>query len=422
MQRLLALIQTRLPVVAAAAFVAIILGMSMHRNGSLTPAFRVFRIDSTSPGFADTRTVTNSIDCVLGGQDPYTVRSFDHWDRVYNYPPIWLGLRYLGVTGRSTNLMAAMMAAMFVVALLALFNVKNWAGAILVFLALISRPILFAIERGNTDLVVFSLLVFGFFLVERQRDEIKRFCEAILIVILVILKLFPIATVVIFIRNRRGLITSLSVAALSVAAFLITSGRRAPMILRNTPKMRYFSYGAYPALAGIVSPISQTWEKFIDHHHGIGSIAAVLVACLSVAVGQRYRQRLYRFLPELNFDTAIGCIAISGLAIYLFSFLNAASFEYRLIFLLGPLAFLLDSSTRGERSGALTVSGLLVLFLLSRSEFHPLANGILDTAVFAGSCAWLGTTLLANLRIPGLRTEESGADSETFLSGPRLRV
>jgi len=186
--------------------------------------------------------------------------------------------------------------------------------------------------------------------------------------------------------------------------------------------MRYFSYGAYPALAGIVSPISRTWEKFIDHHHGIGSIAAVFVACLSVAVGQRYRQRLYRFLPELNFDTAIGCIAISGLAIYLFSFLNAASFEYRLIFLLGPLAFLLDSSTRGERSGALTVSGLLVLFLLSRSEFHPLANGILDTAVFAGSCAWLGTTLLANLRIPGLRTEESGADSETFLSGPRLRV
>jgi hypothetical protein len=186
--------------------------------------------------------------------------------------------------------------------------------------------------------------------------------------------------------------------------------------------MRYFSYGAYPVLAAIVSPISRTWEEFVDHHHGIGSIVAIFVACFSVAVGTRYRQRLYQFLPELNFDTAIGCIAISGLAIYLFSFLNAASFEYRLIFLLGPLAFLLDSSSRGERSGALPVSGLLVLFLVTRSEFHPLANGLLDGAVFVGSSAWLGTALIANLQILGKRAENSGEPSEHSYLAPGFRV
>jgi len=145
MQRFLFLVQARLPVVAAVAFVAVVLGTSVHRHGSLPLAFRTFRIESTTPGFADTRTVTNSIDCVLNGQDPYTVRRFDPWERVYNYPPIWLGLRYLGVTGRSTNLMAAMMTAIFIIALLVLFSVRSWAGAILVFFALISRPILFAI-------------------------------------------------------------------------------------------------------------------------------------------------------------------------------------------------------------------------------------------------------------------------------------
>jgi Protein of unknown function (DUF2029). len=422
MQRLLSLIQTRLPVVAAVAFVAIILGTNMHKHGSLTRAFRAFRIESTTPGFADTRTVTNSIDCVLSGQDPYTVRSFDVWNRVYNYPPIWLGLRYLGVTGRSTNLMAAIMTAIFIAALLVLFSVRSWAGAILVFFALVSRPILFAIERGNIDLVIFSLLVFGFFLIGRQRDEIKRLCEAILIVVLVVLKLFPIATVVVFIRNRRGLITSLAVAALSIAAFLITSGRRVPLILRNTPQMRYFAYGAYPALAAIVSPISSTLGKMVDQHHGIASVTAIFVACFSVAIGTRYRQRLHQFLPELNFDKANGCIAISGLAIYLFSFVSGASFEYRLIFLLGPLAFLVDSISRGEWLRALPASFLLVLFLVTRSEFHQLANGILDVAVFAGSSAWLGTTLLANLQIPGLWAENPGESSEAFLSGSKFRV
>jgi hypothetical protein len=404
MQRFLSLIQTRLPVVAAVAFIAIILGTSVHRHGSLPLGFRAFRVDSTSPSFADTRTVTNSIDCLLSGQDPYTVRSFDFLNRVYNYPPIWLGLRYLGVTGRSTNLMAAMMAALFIVALLVLFNVRIWPGAILVFLALISRPVLFAIERGNTDLFIFSLLVFGFFLIERQRDEIKRICKAILIVILVVLKLFPIATVVVFIRNRRGLITALAVAALSLAAFLITSGRRVPLILRNTPQMTYFSYGAYPVLAAIVSPISWTIGQIVDHHHGIASVIAIFVACSSVAVGTAYRRRLYRFLPELNFDTPTGCIAISGLAIYLFSFVSGASFEYRLIFLLGPLAFLEESINRGDRLHALPASVLLVLFLVTRSEIHRLPNELLDAVVFIGSSAWLGTTLMANLQIPGRQT------------------
>jgi hypothetical protein len=304
--------------------------------------------------------------------------------------------------------MAATMTTIFIVALLVLFSVRSWTGALLVFLALTSRPILFAIERGNVDLVIFSLLVFGFFLIEQQRDEFKQFSEATLIVILVVLKLFPIATVVVFIRNRRGLITSLAVATLSLAALLITSGRKVPLILRNTPQARYFSYGAYPVLAAIVDPISWTIGRLVDENHGIASVTAILVACISVAVGTIYRQRLYKFLSELNFDTPTGCIAISGLAIYLFSFVSGASYEYRLIFLLGPLAFLVDGTSRGERSRSLPASILLVLFLVTRSEILRLPNEFLDAVVFIGSSAWLGTTLVANLQIPDQRAEKSG--------------
>ena len=409
MQRFLSLIQTRLPVLASVTFVAIVLGTSVHRHGSLPGAFRVFRVDSTSPSFADTRTVTNSIDCLLSGQDPYTVRSFDFLNRVYNYPPLWLGLRYFGVTGRSTNLMAAIMAVSFIIALLLLFSVRSWLSAILVFLALISRPIMFAIERGNIDLVVFSLLVFGFFLVKRQREEIRTLGEAVLIVILVVLKLFPIAAVVVFIRNRRGLITSLAVVILSVAAFLITSGQKAVLILRNTPQERYFSYGAYPALAAIVVRLPAAIGRIVDDHHGIASVLSILVACLSVAVATTYRQRLYEFLPELDFDTSPGRIAISGLAIYLFSFVSGASYEYRLIFLLAPLAFLVDCIGRGERPRLLVPCVMLVLFLLTRSEHHRVPNELLDIAVFIGASAWLGTALIANITVTTARDTAAGS-------------
>jgi hypothetical protein len=101
---------------------------------------------------------------------------------------------------------------------------------------------------------------------------------------------------------------------------------------------------------------------------------------------------------------------------------SGASFEYRLIFLLGPLAFLVDSIGNGERLRALPASVLLVLFLVTRSEYHQLSNELLDAFVFVGSSAWLGTTLMANLQIPGQWAENSGESSETFSYSSRFRV
>ena len=63
----------------------------------------MLQIPSTTPLFADTRTVTDSIDCVAKGQDPYVTRACDPFHRLYNYPPIWLDARYLGVSSRSSN-------------------------------------------------------------------------------------------------------------------------------------------------------------------------------------------------------------------------------------------------------------------------------------------------------------------------------
>src|SRR6202453_945075 len=139
MKRYAAVLYSRIPVLAAVAAVAIALGIGTHMRGNVTDAWRMFGVNALTPHFADTRTVTNSIDCILHGEDPYIVRSFDPWNRVYNYPPIWLDLRYLGVTSRSTNLVEAVMLAMFIAALLLLFDARSWVGAAVIFFGLVSR-------------------------------------------------------------------------------------------------------------------------------------------------------------------------------------------------------------------------------------------------------------------------------------------
>ena len=69
------------------------------------------------------------------------------------------------------------------------------------------------------------------------------------------------------------------------------------------------------------------------------SIGAIILGALALVAAHLYRVRINQFLPQLYFDYARGQLAISGLAIFCSSFYLRVSFDYRLIFLLGVLAY-----------------------------------------------------------------------------------
>src|SRR6202041_1711371 len=85
MKKLITILSRKVPAAAALASIALILGLGTVIRGSVPAAFRIFRIPALATTFSDTITVTTSIDCLLSGQDPYVVRSFDPFQRVYNY-------------------------------------------------------------------------------------------------------------------------------------------------------------------------------------------------------------------------------------------------------------------------------------------------------------------------------------------------
>ncbi len=73
---------SRIPVLAAVAAILLVVGIGALKQGDPAAAWHLLHLPSTSPHFMDTHTVTNSIDCLLTGQDPYTVRTFDPWHRL----------------------------------------------------------------------------------------------------------------------------------------------------------------------------------------------------------------------------------------------------------------------------------------------------------------------------------------------------
>jgi hypothetical protein len=385
-----------MPVLAAVITIVTLLGIGTYMRGNVADAWQMIRIPSISPLFADTRTITNSIDCLLTGQDPYTVRSFDPWHRLYNYPPIWLQARYLGVTSRSTNLIGTMLALIMAGACLLLFRAKTLVSAFIIFFAMTSRAVLFAVERGNTDQLIFSLLVFGFFLIDRQQAKLKSLFTGLLIGLLTILKIFPVVTAVVFIRNRGGVVKALLAALFSIAALVLTSGHSLPILLANTPRDTELSFGALPFFVAIGNHAFLASTSLISLHPKVASLGGILLGALSLTTSLIYRDRVNQFLPQLDFNHARGRLAISGLAIFCFAFISGASYDYRLIFLLGVLAYLVDDLNNGNSRRSLPPA-ILILLLMWGSFSLSLFHEILDGLTFVLASAWLGTSLLHNV-------------------------
>jgi hypothetical protein len=396
-QKNLALLRSKWPVLAGIATVLIVLSIGTFIRGSLSAAWLTFVDFPTNPLFTDTRTVTDSIDCVLAGKDPYVVNTFDPWRRVYNYPPIWLELRHLGITSRSSNFIGTMMAFATAATLLFLFNARTLISAALIFFAVISPAVLFAVERGNIDQIMFFLLVFGLVLIDHQRESIKPFLKGLLIVVLTVLKIYPVAAVAIFVRNRKGIPAAILTAVLSLAALLLTAGHSLAAIFENTPRDSLMTFGAIPFFLSINSPTFHRLVPMIQTHYNGASFGAILLSVPAMLAGAALGGRLDRFLPPIDRQSARGTIAIAGLAIFCFTFILGSNYDYRLIFLLPGLAYLVEDLNQNISQRSVPAILLILLLLWKPMRLSSLAE-VADGLVFVLVSVWLGNSLLSRER------------------------
>ncbi|HEX3967565.1 MAG TPA: glycosyltransferase 87 family protein [Edaphobacter sp.] len=363
----------------------------------MSAAWLTFQDFPTNPLFADTRTVTHSIDCLANGKDPYVVRSFDPWHRLYNYPPIWLDFRFLGVTSRSSNLIGSLMAIAMVATLLFLFNAKTLVSAAIIFFAVISPSVLLAIERGNIDQIIFFLLVFGLVLIDQCRESWKTFLKGFLIILLTVLKIYPVAAVAIFVRNRKGILAAMLASALSLIALLLTAGHRLARIFENTPRESLMTFGAVPFFRSITSPTFHRLAPIIQDHYNGASFGAIFMGVLSLLAGAALGGRLERFLPPIDRESTRGNIAIAGLAIFCVSFTLGANYDYRLIFLLPGLACLIEDVNQNMPQRSLPAIILILLLLWKPTNLSSFGE-VVDGLVFVLVSGWLGNSLLSRRR------------------------
>ena len=284
--------------------------------------------------FGDLRTVLGAVDCERRGADVYVSNPCgpDGWPT--NHPPIWLLLDRTGLGLWATNWIGLAMAAAFVAGLVLLFVEVRLCWAWLALATAFSPMSLLLIERGNTDSIVWVLLLAAA-LAMAQKTGWRAMAGGLIVGFATALKFFPLSFAFANALRRNKAWEARYVGfGFSTLAVLV----EAPWIrhaIDNTSYGSSLSYGREVAFYALLNP---------GRFQAAAAITAVALAVLVASLLSRSRVRW----PTLT-DNPHSLLYLAGAAIYVGTFLLLrANWGYRTVFLIFCIPFLCAELDRGE--------------------------------------------------------------------------
>ncbi len=311
--------------------------------------------------FFDTHNLTAAGECLQRGLDPFLANPCDFHGRPWNYSRVWLALGRLGMDLSWTFWLGAASVVGFLTAVYFLVGRLTAGQGVVLAAALCSPAAMFAVEHGQADLIVFTLVV-GAVLLWRAGRPILRAASPLLVLLAAILKLFPLVGLGAYVLARHRKAASVATAALAgfaVYALLTLEDLRA--IATRAPQGEYHSYGARILLARL-------YQALVGERWAGGPLAKQLLVVAAVSLGIALVWLLWRnrrWLPWEDPAEMVDWRLLSfhlGALLYLGSFAVANNWDYRLIFLLLTLPQLfawIGSPGSGRRAPA--VLGLVVV-------------------------------------------------------------
>src|SRR5262249_45595396 len=151
--------------------------------------WRTFGVTPLKPHFFDTHALTDHIECASEGFDAYIRTTCSSIP--FNYPPIWLELRYFGIDGSHSVWLAIAMISAATGAIVWLSKGRSACAGLVTLAAILSPAIMMGIERGNNDLLILAL-VGGAALFFDKPNAHRMIWTVALLQAAVVLKLYPI--------------------------------------------------------------------------------------------------------------------------------------------------------------------------------------------------------------------------------------
>jgi len=261
------------------------------------------------------------------GGNPFISNTLDYYNRPHVYTTWWLITGDWGLTRADSKWLGLLLIGLTLVTTVALNRPSKPHEFILTAIFLCSPAILFAINRGNNDLVVFIIMSCALGLI-RSKKSIIRILGFALLAICTVLKYYPIAAVILILsaHTRRE---SIMVLAIFTCIIIFAWPSLQPSLI-SALKYKPSPEGLYAFGAPI---LFKNLGDFPPHAWWI--IGAITGACAFILA--KLRQDTTR---EPSISSSNENEFICGSALIVGCFFLGASYLYKLIFSIWLLPWL----------------------------------------------------------------------------------
>lgn len=360
-------------------------------HGGRVTILQALGVPAVDPVFSDTLWVAHWCDGYGRGEDPASPAFKDPDGKVIpmNYPRIFLGFHYLGLSSTRVIPWGVLLGGIFLMAALVLCGHCTRNEGFIWALAILSPSVLMAVERGNFDCLIFGVLVAAGLLRARPSTA------GILVLGATALKIYPAAALAALVARRRPAIRNFAcygLLAVVLGGYLMIANGRAAGDLGETS----CCFGS-KVMMMILSPhlgMSASWT-------GLASQAvALLLMILGFCGGYRLISRsVVASLTDRDTN-----VFWTGVPVYLLVFLSGDQADYKMIFGLFALPAMMAWIRTGARDRWIPKTWIL-LFLLYGYWLFFSDEGSLRNMLLRQIIAWLffaATSVAAGALMPAV--------------------
>jgi hypothetical protein len=303
--------------------------------------------------FADVRGITGALVTLHNHGDPFTANPGDPWNRPLNSPRVWLKLfSMLGINNSRVSIVGVTFCMFYLICISTLLvRCLDSLDALILLVAALSFSPLLAIQLGNTDLFIFTLMFVGCMTHSKILKWSVFFAAAIL-------KIYPlVAMPIVAVRGSRKERGALLVLAALAAATLAWQWRDLNAIRHNTPISSRMAYG----VLSMKAQVEEGLDSPLGHRLPVSWIA--ILGCWVAGGGVVAAAWTNRVYLEKSIRTSTnGRLFLAFGAIYAFTFAVGSNWNYRLIFLLPTLPLAFDLARQStHRKWAIAYVALVIL-------------------------------------------------------------
>ncbi|NIJ06801.1 hypothetical protein FHS31_000383 [Sphingomonas vulcanisoli] len=341
----------------AAFTLSVLLGLlwAARSTGAYRRILIIWGVDVFDFPFLDTETMLSGARCLRAGIDVYVANPCDTLGRVYDYSPLWMLIARAPVTIAWGTPIGIAIALLYCGAVALLPAARAPRHVLAMTLGAVSTVAAFAVERGNNDVVLFTLAACAAALACRSPAfRILGYCFALLAGLL---KYYPLALMALAARERPARLAAITAAAiLPTALFVTLAWGDLTRALGLIPTGDYFGgmFGSIQVAGGI--------STLIDGAPPLIPLIRWTMSAAALGLGARLSFRVTTVEAIAALPLRERAFLLAGGLLTLGCFFTAQNIGYRAIHLLLTLPALL--ALRGGGSKLFYPAPALVLALL----------------------------------------------------------